>query len=80
MTGVCKRRQIVRARSLLCFWGAKALGLSLTDLAGRLGGSVPTVSVAVQRGAKIVNSERLEIATLLNVKDDENLWIVKSWK
>ncbi|MEN6441409.1 MAG: helix-turn-helix transcriptional regulator, partial [Syntrophobacter sp.] len=68
IAGVGKERQSVRARSLLCFWGARELGLPLTDLAGRLGVSVPTVSVAVQRGAKIVDRESLKIAALLNVK------------
>jgi len=40
---------------------------SWTDLAGRLGISLPTVSVAVQRGWKIVDREKLEIVTLLNI-------------
>ncbi|MEN6441405.1 MAG: transposase, partial [Syntrophobacter sp.] len=34
IAGVGKERQSVRARSLLCFWGARELGLPLTDLAG----------------------------------------------
>ena len=68
MVGPSKERQSVRARSLLCFWAVKELGMSLTDLAGRLNISAPTVSVAVQRGMKIVDREKLEIATLLNVK------------
>jgi hypothetical protein len=42
--------------------------MSLTDLSGRLSISVPTVSVAVQRGMKIVDREKLEIAAILNVK------------
>jgi putative transposase len=68
MAGPGKERQSVRARSLLCFWGVKELGISLTELAARLGISVPTVSVAVQRGMKIVGHEKLEIAEILNVK------------
>jgi hypothetical protein len=40
--------------------------MSLTDLAGKLSISLPTVSVAVQRGREIVDREKLEIATLLN--------------
>jgi putative transposase len=68
IAGPGKERQTVRARSLLCFWAVKELGLSLTDVAGRLGISVPTVSVAVQRGMKIVHCEKLEIKALLNLK------------
>jgi hypothetical protein len=40
------------------------LGLPLTVLAGRLGISLPTVSVAVQRGGQIVDREELDIAPL----------------
>ena len=69
MVGPGKERQSVRARSLLCFWAVKELGMSLTELAGRLRISVPTVSVAVQRGMKIVDREKPEIAELLtNIK------------
>lgn len=67
MAGPCKERQTVRARRLLCFWAAQELGMPLTDLAGRLGISLPTVSVAVQKGREIVDCEKLQIATLLNV-------------
>ena len=68
MGGAGKERQRVRARSLLCFWAVKELGMTLTDLAGRLGLAVPTVSVAVQRGMKIVEREKLQTAALLNIK------------
>jgi hypothetical protein len=39
-------------------------GLPLTDLADRLRISLPTVSVAVQRGCEIVEREKLDIAQL----------------
>ena len=68
MTGPGKERQNVRARSLLCFWAVKELGISLTDLARKLGISVPTVSAAVERGQQIVEREKLEISAFLNVK------------
>jgi Mn-dependent DtxR family transcriptional regulator len=38
--------------------------MPLTDLADRLGISLPTVSVAVQRGGEIVEREKLGIAQL----------------
>jgi putative transposase len=68
MSGPGKERQSVKARSLLCFWAVKELGISLTDLGGRLGISVPTVSVAVQRGEQIVEREKLDVSAFLNVK------------
>jgi len=40
----------VKARSLLCFWSVRELGMSLTDLARHLEMSVPGVGFAVERG------------------------------
>lgn len=51
-----KKRQIVTARSLLCFWGAGELGLSQAWLARRLGISQPAVSSAVERGGKVAEA------------------------
>jgi len=64
MAGAGKQRQGVRARSLLCYWAVSELGMSLTDLSGRLKVSVPTVSIAVQRGMKIAEHEKLDIGLL----------------
>ncbi len=68
IAGTGKQRQNVRARSLLCYWAAKELGMSLTLLSHRLEISVPTVSVAVQRGMKIAENAKLDFRALLNVK------------
>jgi putative transposase len=48
-----RRPQIVRARDLLCFWGASELGISATDLAIKLGLTQPAISMAIRRGEKI---------------------------
>ena len=45
-----RRERRVQAKSLFCFWGVRELGVSLTDLAGRLGMSPAGVGYAVQRG------------------------------
>jgi putative transposase len=45
-----KRPQVVKARSLLCYWASKELGITMTALARRLGISQPAVSIAVRRG------------------------------
>ncbi len=64
MAGPGKQRQTVRARSILCFLAANGLGMPLTVIADRLGISLPTVSVAVQRGREIVDREKSDIAPL----------------
>jgi chromosomal replication initiation ATPase DnaA len=68
MVGPSKRRQTGKARSLLCFWARTELGVSLTAVAHRLGISVPTASVAAQRGEQIADREKVETSALLNVK------------
>ena len=48
------RRKIqVAARSLLCYWAVRELGLTATALAKRLGMRQPAVSYAVVRGEQI---------------------------
>jgi REP element-mobilizing transposase RayT len=56
----------VQARSLLCFWAVRELGESATALAERLGLSQPAVSVAVQRGEKLVAVRGWQLAELLS--------------
>ena len=48
-----KQQSKVRARSLVCFWAVRELGLSLTDLARYFGLSVPGVGYSVERGDNI---------------------------
>jgi hypothetical protein len=48
-----KQQSKVRARSLVCFWAVRELGLSLTDLAKYFGLSVPGVGYSVERGENI---------------------------
>ncbi len=48
-----KQQKRVKARSLFCFWAARELGISLTELARRLGISVPVVGYSVERGEAI---------------------------
>jgi putative transposase len=48
-----KSRLQVKARSLLCFWAVRELGLTMTAMSRRLGVSVPAVSKSVVRGGKI---------------------------
>ena len=48
-----KQPDVVKARSLLCYWAARELGMSMTALAQRLGISQPAVSISVRRGEAI---------------------------
>jgi putative transposase len=50
-TGKSRRR--VAARSLMCFWAVKELGISMTELSRRLDLSLTGVSLSVDRGEKI---------------------------
>ncbi len=56
-----KQQKRVKARSLFCFWAVRELGISLTELARRLGISVPGVGYSVERGEIIAceNNYRL---------------------
>ncbi len=51
--------QSVKARSLLCYWGTRELGMTTVDLARRLNLAQPTVSQAVIRGQKIAEDQGL---------------------
>ena len=44
----------VEARSVLCYWAARELGITTSEIPRRLGISQPTASQSVKRGEKIV--------------------------
>jgi REP element-mobilizing transposase RayT len=54
-----KTRELVRARSLFCFWAVRELGLSMSAVARRLNLSTVAVSKSVARGAEIAKREGL---------------------
>ena len=51
----------VEARSVLCYWAARELGISTLELSKRLGISQPTASQSVKRGEKIVKEKQLKV-------------------
>ena len=53
--------QVVRARSVLCYWSVRKLDISMTDMGKRLGMSVPTVSKSVRRGEAIAREGGFEL-------------------
>jgi len=56
-----KQRNIVKARSLFCFWAVQELGESMSGLAVRFGLSVPAISKSVVRGREIAELEGLDL-------------------
>jgi putative transposase len=54
-----KYRRIVEARSLLCYWAVRELGISMSSLARKLGISIPSVSESVTRGRRIAEENHL---------------------
>ena len=56
-----RQRQRVDARSLLCYWAVRELGMSLTELAGRFGMSPSAVSYAVARGEVIARENNYQL-------------------
>jgi hypothetical protein len=56
-----KYAQRVKARSLLCYWGTRELGMTTVELARRLNLAQPTVSQAVIRGQKIAEDQGLSL-------------------
>lgn len=57
-----KRRGAVEARSLVCFWAHRNLGLSQIALAEKFGVSQPAISAAVRRGEKIVKAAGYDLS------------------
>jgi chromosomal replication initiation ATPase DnaA len=51
-----KYRHLVEARSLLCYWAVRELGVSMASLARKLEISVTAVSKSVIRGEKMARA------------------------
>jgi putative transposase len=51
----------VQARSVLCYWVVRDLGISTLELAKKLGVSQPTASQSVKRGEKIIKEKGFKL-------------------
>ena len=56
-----RQKRKVLARSLLCYWAVRELGLPLRDLGRKLGMSGPGVGYAVERGELIVEENGFDL-------------------
>ena len=56
-----KAKGLVRARSLLCFWAVRELGISMAAMARRLNISTVAVSKSVARGTEIAKTDGLSL-------------------
>jgi hypothetical protein len=61
VTAFGKSPQTVKARSLLCFWAHRKLGMSTSEIAVRLNIGQPAVSRLSKRGEKIGRENRFEL-------------------
>jgi len=60
-----RQPQHVKARSLLCFWANRELVLTATSLACTLRHSQPAITMAMQRGERLVRDRELRLDRLL---------------
>jgi chromosomal replication initiation ATPase DnaA len=51
----------VKARSLFCYWASSELGISYTELARRIGLSVPGVGYSAERGKQIAKENDYQL-------------------
>jgi hypothetical protein len=56
-----KYKKVLAARSILCFWAVRELGMRQNELSRILRISQPAVSMAVSRGEKLVKDQNLRI-------------------
>ena len=56
-----KQQKRVKARSLFCYWTVRELGMSLTEIARRLGISVSGVGYSVERGEIIARENNYQL-------------------
>ena len=54
-------RKVVEARSLMCYWSVRKLGIPMSSLARRLNISITAVSKSVVRGKKIAEKKKISL-------------------
>jgi len=64
-----KNRSRVSARSLLCFWAVRELGITLAELSRRTHISQSSISMSVHRGEQIVEREGYSLMNDIKLKN-----------
>jgi REP element-mobilizing transposase RayT len=64
-----KKRSRVRARSLLCFWANRELGITLAELSRRTRISPSSISMSVHRGEQIAEADGYALLDELKLKN-----------
>jgi hypothetical protein len=54
-------RKVVEARSLMCYWSVRKLGIPMSILARRLNISITAVSKSVVRGQKLAHEKKVSL-------------------
>jgi len=63
-----KERSRVSARSLICYWAVRHLGISLAELSRRSGLSMSGVSQSVKRGEELANSRGYRLLEIMKLQ------------
>jgi chromosomal replication initiation ATPase DnaA len=58
---VGKYRRVVKARSLLCYWAVRELGISMTSLSRRLAITPAAIAQSVLRGERLARENGYEL-------------------
>jgi REP element-mobilizing transposase RayT len=56
-----RQKTLAEARSLLCYWAVRELGISGTDLAKRLGMTQPGIVYAIRRGERLAKEKNYQL-------------------
>ena len=62
-----KYKQVVAARSVVCYWCMRELGISQSALAKTFGMSQPAISMAVKRGEKVVKFHKFSLLAIFKL-------------
>jgi len=65
-----KERNRVSARSLICYWAVRNLGLGLAELSRRSGLSLSGVSQSVKRGEELANARGYRLIETLKLQKE----------
>lgn len=56
-----KYKKVVEARSVVCYWAMREIGISQSVLAQKFSISQPAVSMAIKRGEQVVNRNNFSL-------------------